>query len=314
MNPQELKRQEDLKAQLQAKRSGKMPNPDAAEMEMAKQRIKKSITRNEDKNTRHTSAYSKRRATKRGINPKWVHHSTTTGELLRKYDLGDLADLLADKELTNSQMLKRSVSNRIIGASKFTKIAGAVGLGMLATNIANDILFDEPVAKPIELLQVAGVSYVGYKVGSPVMKRVAGELNNQARKSSILQEAVSSSLPTKDAYESVMDHARQKTVDFKAKKKADLIQGRVRKTGKVAAGFIGTTALLGMANNQLRKAKAENVKKDYEKQRIQEQKEEQKRREKYRQGVSFGNVNAGEIAFQLFEQRTGHHKMGNSKF
>lgn len=29
---------------------------------------------------------------------------------------------------------------------------------------------------------------------------------------------------------------------------------------------------------------------------------------------SYGNINQGEVVFDLFESRTGHHKMGNAKF
>jgi len=45
---------------------------------------------------------------------------------------------------------------------------------------------------------------------------------------------------------------------------------------------------------------------------FQLRKKMKKQREKNRN--LYGNINQGEVVFNLFESRTGHHKMGNAKF
>ncbi|MEB2586137.1 hypothetical protein [Bacillus cereus] len=47
-------------------------------------------------------------------------------------------------------------------------------------------------------------------------------------------------------------------------------------------------------------------------QEFQLRKKMKKQREKNRN--LYGNINQGEVVFNLFESRTGHHKMGNAKF
>ena len=46
-----------------------------------------------------------------------------------------------------------------------------------------------------------------------------------------------------------------------------------------------------------------------------QRKQEEKNRKNYRTGASItGPVDTGQLVFDLFNERTGHYKMGNSRF
>lgn len=89
-------------------------------------------------------------------------------------------------------------------------------------------------------------------------------------------------------------------------------------TGKKAmagAGmFIAGTAILDTSMKKMDKMEAQAQNKQLEKNLEKKSEEEKRKREEYRHGISFGHVDAGQIVMDMFNERTGHHKMGNSRF
>lgn len=79
---------------------------------------------------------------------------------------------------------------------------------------------------------------------------------------------------------------------------------------KVGAGVVGLATLLDVGGVIKDKREEKKMKAAAEKRLVDNQKKEEESYKKY----SYGYVDAGEIAFELFNNRSGHHKMGNAKF
>ena len=148
-------------------------------------RIDKSILRNQKKERKISEARVDRLATNKPLLPKHVK-GLTEGELLHRYDvselvtlyeksddLTDLAKLHGNQVMVGSEGLKGALSKKIITSPEWMKKAGAFGVGLTATNLVNDLLFEEPLPTPIVLLEAAGVSYVGYKAAMPALAGIA---------------------------------------------------------------------------------------------------------------------------------------------
>ena len=82
-----------------------------------------------------------------------------------------------------------------------------------------------------------------------------------------------------------------------------------------ASLFIASTTLLDMAIKKGQRVEEEMIRKSQIKEQKKEEEEKEKRARQYRNGVSFGHgTDVGKIVFDMFDQRTGHHRMGNSHF
>lgn len=97
------------------------------------------------------------------------------------------------------------------------------------------------------------------------------------------------------------------------------LQNKVHKSGsKILAGatvFIGTTALLDMGMRAAKRAEAEREKKRQIKSRMEQEEAKRQKAREYREGASvIHGTDLGKVVFDMFEQRTGHHRMGNSHF
>lgn len=79
---------------------------------------------------------------------------------------------------------------------------------------------------------------------------------------------------------------------------------------KIGAGVVGVASILDVGQRISDNREAKRIKHEQEKALIQKEK---KRKEKNKE-QSYGYIQDGEILFDLFGERTGHHKMGNSKF
>lgn len=83
---------------------------------------------------------------------------------------------------------------------------------------------------------------------------------------------------------------------------------------KGAALFIGTTSLLSTAMNMSEKSEQRAQVRQMEKGVKEKVKKEEKKRKDYKVQDSYGNIDTSGIVMEMFEQRVGHHKMGNSRF
>lgn len=83
---------------------------------------------------------------------------------------------------------------------------------------------------------------------------------------------------------------------------------------KGAALFIGTTSILSAALSESDKAEKKAQIRQMEKKAKEKVKEEKKKRKDHKIQNAFGNIDTSEIVMEMFEQRIGHHKMGNSRF
>ncbi|MGM2632316.1 hypothetical protein [Bacillus cereus group sp. Bce040] len=83
--------------------------------------------------------------------------------------------------------------------------------------------------------------------------------------------------------------------------------GTAMKMGMYA---VGAATVLDAGQRVGENREAEKIKREQEyrlKQKMKKQKDKNKKN-------GYGNINQGEVVFDLFEARTGHHKMGNAKF
>ena len=85
---------------------------------------------------------------------------------------------------------------------------------------------------------------------------------------------------------------------------------RLLKGGKLAVGAIAVGGLLSVGHGMKRKMDEQEMLREQER-NLKRQQED--KRERYRQ-QSYGNPTMGNLVFQMFEERTGHHKMGDARF
>jgi len=83
---------------------------------------------------------------------------------------------------------------------------------------------------------------------------------------------------------------------------------------KGAALFIGTTSLLSTAMKMSEKSEQRAQVREMEKGVKEKVKKEEQKRKDYKVQDSYGNIDTSGIVMEMFEQRVGHHKMGNSRF
>lgn len=80
-----------------------------------------------------------------------------------------------------------------------------------------------------------------------------------------------------------------------------------------ASLFVGATSMLDFAVTAKRNKENRRMIEEQEKNTKKKMKEENKVHKKIHRDASVNHVNVGETVFDMFEQRTGHHKMGQSK-
>lgn len=83
---------------------------------------------------------------------------------------------------------------------------------------------------------------------------------------------------------------------------------------KGAALFIGTTSILSKALDMSEKAEQKAQTRQMEKKAEEKVKQEKQKREDYKVQNAFGRIDTSGIVMEMFDQRIGHHKMGNSRF
>lgn len=91
-----------------------------------------------------------------------------------------------------------------------------------------------------------------------------------------------------------------------------LLQGS-KKTLGAASLFIATTSVMDFAVSAKRNKEKRHQIEQQEKRVQRKMKEENRMRKRIHKNTSVDSINWGETVFNMFEQRTGHHKMGNSK-
>lgn len=108
---------------------------------------------------------------------------------------------------------------------------------------------------------------------------------------------------------SVESAAKGSVTDFQKK----IISGG----GKAMMGaniFIATTSMMDLAVSAKRNKEERATVKEQEEKLKKQEKEALKRRKEIRKRESVYSVNLGQTVLDMFEQRIGHHKMGNSRF
>lgn len=85
---------------------------------------------------------------------------------------------------------------------------------------------------------------------------------------------------------------------------------RLLKGGKLAVGAIAIGGALSVGHGMKRKMDEKEMLREQEKNLVQQQR---RRNETYRQ-QSYNDPTLGNLVFQMFEERTGHHKMGDARF
>lgn len=95
-----------------------------------------------------------------------------------------------------------------------------------------------------------------------------------------------------------------------AERKALSRFAKIGTIGKISAGIIGAATVVDVARKMHDERAAEHMKAEQE----WNLKEKDKQRKKQQKEMSYGYLQQGEILFDLFGNRTGHHKMGNAKF
>lgn len=85
---------------------------------------------------------------------------------------------------------------------------------------------------------------------------------------------------------------------------------QLMKGGKIGMGIIGIGGALSALHGMKRAGDVEDIKSDGEKKITLDKRAEKQKNRDY----GYNNPSMGNIAFELFEQRTGHYKMGDSKF
>lgn len=85
---------------------------------------------------------------------------------------------------------------------------------------------------------------------------------------------------------------------------------QMMKAGKIGMGVIAVGGVLSALHGMKRSGDVEDIKDDGEKKiRLEKREQKQKNRD-----YGYNNPTMGNIAFEMFEQRTGHYKMGDSRF
>jgi hypothetical protein len=79
---------------------------------------------------------------------------------------------------------------------------------------------------------------------------------------------------------------------------------------KIGLYAVGAATVLDVGQRVGEDLEADKIKREQEF-RLEQRKKKQKQKNKKN---AYGHLDQGEIVFDLFESRTGHHKMGNAKF
>lgn len=88
------------------------------------------------------------------------------------------------------------------------------------------------------------------------------------------------------------------------------VGGKIGTTAKIGAGIIGVASIIDIGQRLQDSHEAKRIKKEQEK----DLKRKKKLQDERNKEQSYGYIQDGEILFELFGERTGHHKMGNAKF
>lgn len=95
-------------------------------------------------------------------------------------------------------------------------------------------------------------------------------------------------------------------------------QRKLMRGSKVAAGaaamFIAGTTMMDIATGHARKKEADAMVKQQEKNEEEERKRNRKARKRQHRRTSSQRDTVQEFVFDAFENRTGHHNMGNARF
>ena len=287
--------------------------------------IDKSIARHNRKEEKILYKRAERIRTNRPLTAKQVAgrterellHHFDKSELLQFYERGDdlnaLAKIHGQNVPVGAEALKGKTARTIVGAPRALKAFGALAGGVATANLVNDVLFDEPLPTPIVLLEAAGISYVGYKAAMPALEKQASDYTRKAYTAQKAEKALMAKAQTPDAFKALMSKSETIAGERLAQRQVANM-GKLTKGIKGAGLFIAGTSILHQLNKGVDKAEGRHQVRKQEKRQEKQAEEEAKKRERYRTGVSFGHVDTSKIVMDLFNERIGHHKMGNSRF
>lgn len=86
--------------------------------------------------------------------------------------------------------------------------------------------------------------------------------------------------------------------------------GKLKTAYKIGLYAMGAATVLDVAQRAGDTLESANIKREEEHKLKEKRRKQQKKNKQY----SYGHIDQGEIVFDLFNQRTGHYKMGNAKF
>ncbi|UOE58227.1 hypothetical protein IRB79_26675 (plasmid) [Cytobacillus oceanisediminis] len=179
------------------------------------------------------------------------------------------------------------------GVSKFLKannskiILGAIGAGIVSSAIDGD---DDDVLSSSGKGMRSGAVAAGITYGAQALF-----------KTDTVQDLVRGEIS-----------AISKSVRGKQEAERRLISIGVKLPGAAKVGMIaiGAATVMDLGGRVKDHYESESLKKEQEwemKQRVKEQKKKQKKQ-------SYGYIRDGEIVLEMFNARSGHHKMGNARF
>lgn len=93
-------------------------------------------------------------------------------------------------------------------------------------------------------------------------------------------------------------------------KKAESVNQKLKLAGKITGGAILTAAGVDLVDEYAQKRRTEKMVAEQE--RNLKEKERRERQSLKQRGYS--NINAGEIAFKMFDEAIGHHKIGGGNY
>lgn len=236
-----------------------------------------------------------------------INSKTARTRTIAKNDLARIAGKTELSQLEKT-MLNKSKQIKSLSIFKGAGLLVATGAGLTIAkrvlsseekNEKNSIEKDFVKTTSLAGLGTYGIVMAGAKASE---KNIISEQFKKA--SGIKNQALNNLNPD-------TSKAFSKGLETSAIKRSSKLAQNGKKVLGASAIFIGATAIIDKSLQRNYKHSAEKQSKKDEKQ-LEEQ---QKRQQKYsRKKSMYYDNNMGQIALDLFDERIGHHKMGNSKY
>lgn len=176
---------------------------------------------------------------------------------------------------------------KFLGANRGKIALGAIGLGIVTSWFDGD---DDDV-----------LSSAGKGAKSAVAVSAAAYGAEHLLKTQTVQDLVRGE---------VADVSKSMRSKAKAESRMITAHGKLGTASKYGLAAVGIAAVLDVANHAKEDFDAKMITAQQQKANVDRQKKQKEKNKK----SSYGHIRDGEIVLDLFEARSGHHKMGNAKF